>query len=402
MQIKMKVLSVFLLIIFFGCATKKSQIHKLDDLFVNSSDLTRKIQSLIDTAAVAGLSVAIFNNNKVCYKRSFGYSNLDRKDTLTNKSVFYGASFSKAIFGYLVTLLVDEGIIDLDKPLQDYLDQPLPEFDFKKEWKSYTALQNDKRYEKITARMCLSHTTGFPNWRWMTKENDFFREGKIRFLIDPGSRYSYSGEGIQLLQFVVEQITNKGLEELAQEKIFQPLQMDMTSYIWRKRFENHYCNGHTNLGAIIPKDKEDEANAAGSIETTLEDYAKFIEHILKLSDRQSEITNLLFNPNVRIKSKTQFGFQAWQDTNENDAIALSYGLGWGLLMSPYGTGAFKEGHGEGFQHYSIIFPDKNTGIIILSNSDNAESIFKELLNITIGDTFTPWKWERYIPYNYQQ
>ncbi len=376
-------------------------IKKLNDSQVSKSELTTKIQSLMDSADVTGVSVTIFNDNKIDYQKSFGYANLEKKDSLTNKTVFYAASFSKAVFGYLVAQLADEGIIDLDKPLQDYLEKALPDFEFEKEWKGYKNLKNDKRYKNITARMCLSHTTGFPNWRWMTKDNDFFPEGKIRFLIDPGTRYYYSGEGIKLLQFVIEQITNKGLEELAQERIFKPLQMDMTSYVWQERFENQYCNGHTAKGEIIPKDTEDEANAAGSMETTSEDYSKFIEHILKQTDKKSNITNLLFNPNVRITSKTQFGYQAWEDTNENDSIELAYGLGWGLLKSPYGKGAFKEGHSEGFQHYSIIFPEKKTGIIILSNSDNAESIFKELLEITIGDTFTPWKWEGYIPYNYE-
>jgi hypothetical protein len=87
------------------------------------------------------------------------------------------------------------------------------------------------------------------------------------------------------------------------------------------------------------------------------------------------------------------------DTSANDAIDLSYGLGWGLLRSPYGIGAFKEGHGDGFQHYSIIFPDAGKGIIIMSNSDNAESIFRELLESAIKDIYTPWQWQNYIPYN---
>ena len=121
--------------------------------------------------------------------------------------------------------------------------------------------------------------------------------------------------------------------------------------------------------------------------------------MLKQANEKLNVTNLLFKPTVRIKSKTQFGYKAWEDTDENDSIELSYGLGWGLLKSSYGYGAFKEGHGEGFQHYSIIFPENQIGIVILSNSDNAESIFKELLEISIGDTYTPWKWERYIPYN---
>jgi len=394
--------SLLIVTFLFGCTANEPKLKKLDGSQVSKPELTTKIQLLIDSANVTGLSITVFNDDQVEYQKSFGYANFDKKDSLTNKTVFYSASFSKAVFGYLIAQLATEGIIDLDKPLQDYLEEPLPDYEFKKEWRGYKDLMNDNRYENITARMCLSHTTGFPNWRWMTKENDFFPEGKIRFLIDPGTRYYYSGEGIYLLQFVIEEITNKGLEELAQERIFKPLNMDMTSYVWRKKFENQFCNGHTSEEEVIPKDKEDEANAAGSMDTTLEDYSKFIEHILKQTDQKSKITNLLLKPNIRIKSKTQFGFQAWKDTDENDLIELSYGLGWGLLKSPYGKGAFKEGHGEGFQHYSIIFPEKNIGIIILSNSDNAESIFKELLDITIGDTFTPWKWERYVPYNYEQ
>jgi len=194
-----KLLATLLISILFGCSSQEPQIKKLDGSHVSKSKLTSKIQSLIDSASVTGISIAIFNDNKITYQKSFGYAHLEKKDSLSNKNVFYGASFSKAVFGYLVAQLVDEGIIDLDKPLQDYLDKPLPDFAFEKEWKGYKNLKNDKRYESITARMCLSHTTGFPNWRWMTKNNDFFREGKIRFLIEPGTRYNYSGEGIKLL-----------------------------------------------------------------------------------------------------------------------------------------------------------------------------------------------------------
>jgi CubicO group peptidase (beta-lactamase class C family) len=377
-------------------------INRIDGSKISVDSLNTRIDYLIEAANVAGVAVAIFNDGQLKYQHSFGYANLHKKILLSNKHVFYGASFSKAVFGYLVALLVVEGVIDLDTPLQSYLDRPLPEYEFEKEWRGYKNLKNDKRYETITARMCMNHTTGFPNWRWNTKENDFFPEGKIRFLVDPGSRYVYSGEGMQLLQFVIEQVTKKDLEHLAREKVFQPLNMNMTDYLWSEKFENKYCNGHTSKGEVIPKDISDEANAAGSMETTLEDYSKFVAHVLKLAGENSAITNLLFTPSVRIRSKTQFGYQGWQNTSENDSIALSYGLGWGILQSPYGKGVFKEGHGEGFQHYSILFPKKGTAVIILSNSDNAESIFKELLAISIGDSFTPWRWEGYIPYTLKE
>ena len=397
----MKPFFYLLCCILFFASPKESRIERIDGSEINASELSDKIQSLVDSAHVTGMAISIFNSNEVVYQKAFGYANLEKKEVLETSNVFYGASFSKAVFGYLIAGLVQEGTLDLDTPLQQYLDKPIPELEFEKEWRGFKNLADDKRYEDITARMCLSHTTGFPNWRWISRTNEFTPEGDIHFYFDPGTDYSYSGEGIRLLQVVVEHITGRGLEELAREKMFDPLDMNMTSYVWQDRFENEHCLGHTTEQKVIPKDTEDEAGAAGSMETTLEDYSKFVRHLLTLASQDSEIINMMFEPAIRIKSKAQFGPLSLEKSDENDDIELSYGLGWGLLQSPYGLGAFKEGHGEGFQHYSIVFPEKETAIIILSNSDNAESIFKELLEITIADVYTPWKWENYIPYNYK-
>jgi hypothetical protein len=69
-----------------------------------------------------------------------------------------------------------------------------------------------------------------------------------------------------------------------------------------------------------------------------------------------------------------------------------------LFFTPYGKAYFKEGHDDGVQNYCVSFDAAKTAIVIMTNSDNGESIFKELLATLIGDTFTPWKWERYLPY----
>ena len=103
-------------------------------------------------------------------------------------------------------------------------------------------------------------------------------------------------------------------------------------------------------------------------------------------------------PTRFIRSRSHSGRRE-KETTLYDGIQLSYGLGWGLLKTPYGIGAFKEGHGDGFQHYSIVFPEAKKGILIMTNSDNGESIFKALLEIGIGDIYTPWEWEGYIPYS---
>lgn len=398
----MRTLNLLTLLILVGCSDTPT-IQKIDSSEIEKEQLTLKVRSLMESANVNGLAVSILNNSESVYKESFGYRNWSTKDTLNNNSIFYGASLSKAVFAVLVMQLVEEGEINLDTPLQDYLKKPLTEYEFKRDWKGYSDLKEDKRYERITARMCLSHTTGFPNWRFLTKSG-FNINGKLHFLYDPGTHYSYSGEGFSLLQFVVEELTRKGLEEIAQERIFKPLVMKRTSYIYvlRDKFKNQYVYGNDKNQKAIPFDEANEAGAAGSLSTSLEDYSKFIEAVMKQELINKESFDEMFKEQISINSKQQFGPNALVVTNENKDVNLSYGLGWGLLESPFGYGAFKEGHAEGFQHYSIIFPDQQIGIIILSNSDNGESIFKELLESSIGDIYTPWRWENYIPYNQNQ
>ena len=376
----------------------KSKILRLDSTEITVSDLESKIRTLMNEAKVTGLAISILNNNHIIYKNAFGYANYDRKTSMMINHSFYGASLSKAVFGYLVAILADEGVIDLDKPLQQYLEFPLYELKQGDRRRGFSDLKDDKRYEKITARMCMSHTTGLQNWRWIPRPNDPENDKKLKIYFEPGTQYYYSGEGMMLLQYVIENITKRNYNDLVNEKVLKPLKMNNTSYLWQERFEDKYCNGHTSAQRVIIKDKREEVGAAGSMETNLIDYSLFVKHILELHRDSSSVTKKLFNPNFRIRSKAQFGPLSLQESDENDAIQLNYGLGWGLLYTPYGMGAFKEGHGEGFQHYTIIFPKTGTGIVMMSNSDNAEGIFKELLEISIGDTFTPWRWENYIPY----
>lgn len=379
----------------YGSTFAQSQsITKLDNSRISFSALDKKIQDLMNAANVQGLAVTVFNNNEPVYKKAFGYKRIDTKAPLTTTTNIYGASFSKSVFAVLVMKLVEEGVLDLDKPLQDYLTKPIYEYVPTKKWHdNYSDLKNDSLYKKITARMCLDHTTGFPNWRW------FEEDRKLRIHFIPGTKYHYSGEGLVYLQVVLEYMLGRSLESLMKEKIFTPLDMKRSSYVWQPAFENDYCLGHQPTGDLYEKDKDNDARSASTLETTLDDYTLFTRAVLKNTILKPSTTKEMFSPQIRLRSLQQFGPLSRIDSTTNDGIQLSYGLGWGLLKSPYGPGAFKEGHGDGFQHYSIIFPEKGTGIIIMSNSDNAESIFKELLETAIGDRFTPWYWENYIPYN---
>lgn len=141
-------------------------------------------------ANVSGIAVSIFNENTQVFSKTFGLANVQNGEVFTDNSVMYAASFAKTVFAYIAMQFVQEKVIDLDKPLYQFLDKPLPEYKIKGWNRGHQDLKNDEQYIKITARMCLNHTTGFPNWRW------FEADKKLKIKFEPGSRYSYSGEGI--------------------------------------------------------------------------------------------------------------------------------------------------------------------------------------------------------------
>jgi serine-type D-Ala-D-Ala carboxypeptidase/endopeptidase len=282
--------------------------------------------------------------------------------------------------------LVEQGVLDLDKPLQDYVSEPLWQNRGASWHEDLRDLRTDPRYRRITARMSMSHTTGLPGWRW------FEPDRKLRIHFEPGERFSSSGEGMTLLQIVIEKVTGKPLERLMQEHVFGPYGMAMSSYTWQPRFEADYAVGHASDGTVHPKDKDNAARAPSTLETTTDDYARFMTAVLRGEGLSQASWNEIFRPQVRIRSRTQFGPGASETTSAYDPIELSYGLGWGLQRTPHGWGAFKEGHGDGFQHYSIVYPARKLGVLLMSNSDNAERIFGHLLRLTIADTSTPLAW----------
>ncbi|SFF21809.1 Beta-lactamase [Pedobacter antarcticus] len=188
-EIAGKLRAVTLLISLFRVSPSMIQgqsVKRIDGTSVNTDSIRRHVIFLMGQAKVKGLEMAIFNSDKLIYKEAFGTAN-DSGAKLHSSMSIYGASLSKTVFAVLVMKLVEEGIIDLDKPLQDYLPKPIYEYPQKTKWQdNYNDLRTDTLYRKITARMCLDHTTGFPNWRWDNPDQ------KLKIASVPGSRYSYS------------------------------------------------------------------------------------------------------------------------------------------------------------------------------------------------------------------
>jgi len=386
---------VYLSLIFIkiGCFGQTITVTKLDGSKISSGRIDSIVTSLMDSANVPGLNLSIINNNQVKYIKSYGLKDLKTSAAQDTATVFPSCSFSKAVFAYLVMKLVDRQILDLDIPIEKYLEKPLPEYE------RYVGLKNDDRWKMITSRMLLSHTAGFPNWKFLNPRGN----NQVEIFFTPGSRYAYSGEGIYLLQLVVETKTKRKLDDLAKELVFIPLNMRRTGFAWRPDFEDNYSFGYSKEGKQFGRGKpgEKSADAAGSMETTIADYSRFIVAVMNGKGLSAKAKKEMLSYQIRIYSEQQFPSLNESKTTENNKIKLGYGLGWGLFICKFGKAFFKEGHDEGWQHHNVNFPDKKTSIIIMTNSNNGESIFKELLGKLIGDTCTPWKWENYYPYNYK-
>ena len=190
------------------------------------SRLENEVPGLMKQGGVPGMSIALIRDGKTVWLHGFGVKDKKTQEPVRTDTVFEAASLSKPVFTYGVLKLVDQGKLDLDIPLSSYLPKP------------YVP---DERVGKITARLVLSHRTGFPNWRGS--------DGLLPIYFSPGERFSYSGEGYIYLQRVVEQITGKTLDVYMDEVVFRPLGMTNSSYVWRPSFDSLTATGYDSKGA---------------------------------------------------------------------------------------------------------------------------------------------------------
>jgi len=360
-------------------------VTRLDGRKLSPRQVDAVVHRSMEAAHVTGVGIAIWDGGKVLYLEAYGVRDASKRLPLTPDSVMTAASLTKATFATMVMQLVHEHVIELDKPVYEYLPKPLPEYD------AYKDLADDPRYRQITMRMLLDHTSGFPNWRWLVDDK------KLKIYFTPGSRFAYSGEGIDLAQLIVETVTKQSISELMKERIFKPLGMTRTSMVSEEQFEDNHANRFDEQEHALGLEQRHRGDAAGSMQTTLRDYARFVQAVLESSILDKKDRETMLKPQIKIFSKHEFPTLSSETTTENRTIHLSYGLGWGLYWTPFGKAFFKEGHDAGWRHYVVCFDQPRTGMLIMTNSSNGEDIYSRLLEKLLGDTFTPLEWEGFKP-----
>ena len=341
------------------------------------ADFEPFINKLLKDTKTPGLSLAIIKNGEVTFNKGFGVKNTSTNDPVDTNTTFEAASVSKTVFAYAVMQLCQKKEMDLDTPLSQYY----PEL----------FANSDPRFQIITARHVLSHTTGLPNWRQP--------EEPFAFNFDPGKDYRYSGEGYYLLQTVLTHLKGKtypdqcgnyemdvkvcatDIADYMNENILTPMQMTSSHYIWSEQRAKNSSSAYGDDGRLIDRGHQGAMAmaryaSAGGLLTNAKDYSKFLISLFEGPPTRgapagedndpfrlnaASISTML-TPQIKLKPEQQFdGCTAWA-------------LGWGIQERPEGNLIIHSGGNPGFRSLVMGCIEKRSGFAAFTNSDNGGKV----------------------------
>ena len=356
--------------------------------------IDQRVKSIMASTHANGMAVAVIDHGKVSYVQAYGIRNA-KGDPLNTDTIMYGASLTKTVFAYTVMQLVDEGKIKLDTPIKDDLDKPLPSYGpdpvFPDKYGPYKDLADDPRWEKITPRMCLTHSTGFSNF-WFIEPDQ-----KLHIHFDPGTHFSYSGEGLILLQFAIEH--GRAAQGLGLDlgdftaNDFRKLGMTRTSLVFLNGADTNVADGWNDKGEPQPHNQRKKVRVAGSMNTTINDFARFTAALVRGDGLSAASRAEMTRPSLHIGTAGLFPIFAPDLPAEQQRKDLAAGLGVVVFDGPQGHGFYKGGHDGQTANTMMCLEKSQRCAVILSNDVRAEAGYADLVKFILGNTSVPYDWE---------
>lgn len=295
-----------------------------------------------------GLAVLIVKDGKVLLKKGYGLANLEFNVPITPATVFDIASVSKQFTGFAISTLIQEGKISPDDDIHKYLPD-VPQFG-----------------KAITIRHLIHHTSGLRDWpatlhaagwRW---DESFSYEDIMRMVnqqreldFEPGSQYSYSNTGYNLLAAVVAKVSGKTFPEWLDEHIFKPLNMHASqapasySKVIKYQASSYDANGND----YYKSNDALTAYGSSSIFTTAEDLSEWVIHFQQALDRKDPVYVRMLETG-ELSNKQKIGYAYGLSVNNNNGVVnFSHDGGW-----------------AGFRTTISNYPDQKLSIILLSNT----------------------------------
>jgi len=323
--------------------------------------LEKMIPPLMAEHRVPGVSLAVLSAGEISASRGFGVLEAGRPEPVTAATMFEAASLGKPVFAYAVMKLVEKGMLDLDRPLLE-----IDPGAFAPVLPGMTAAAGDRsdpRLREITPRMILSHQSGLPNWSF----------GKaLGFVQDPGTGFSYSGEGYVYLQAVVEKIAHDPIDTFMKKRLLAPLAMRSSDYVWNDGIGKLLASGHDRDGAPMALRRYEEPSVASSLYTSAPEYAGFLMAMLDpiagdLVHLDAATTGMMLSPQVAAGDE------------------LSWGLGWGLERTRKGLHFWHWGDNEVYKNFVMANPETGSGVVVLTNAAGGLKLCAAVVREAMGE-----------------
>ncbi|MDH5824995.1 serine hydrolase [Luteimonas sp. RD2P54] len=348
---------------------------------VDAAALDAAFAALVRRNAINTAGVAVIRDGRVAWTGYYGEQSPGVPASET--TLFNVASITKVFTAETVLRLADAGLLPLDEPMAAHWVDP--------------DIADDPRHGLLTPRMALSHTTGFPNWRFLTPD------GKLAFQHEPGTAYGYSGEGYEYVARYAANRLGTDFGELVSEHLLAPLGIADAAYVIRKdsfdrlaqardaegRFHGHYCrpNGWCR--------EPGSYSAADDMAITVVDLARFL---VAAGDGEGYGASMRAE---RERVHVALGDQAVVDCAEAAPEACpreqGYGLGWQVL--DYGDDTLLSHGGSDWSELALayIHTRSGDGVVILFNAPGRHGLaaMPEALALVDPDSPLRGKYERW-------
>ncbi len=299
--------------------------------------------------SIPGLAVAVARDGRIIWSEGFGWADLEQRVPVTPATEFRIGSISKSLTSSAVGLLVEEGKLDLDAPVQRYV----PSFPVKR-W-------------PITTRLVAGHLAGIRHYRGnefllyrrydsVLQSLDIFKDDSLLF--QPGTRFSYSSYGWNLISAVIEAASGDNYLHFMQTRVFEPLHLAHTRPDWLDSIVPHRTRYYARAGGTwvnAPAVDNSYKWAGGGFLSTAEDLATYGSALLQPGFLRAETLRLLFT-----------------SQRTTDGRESGYGIGWFIGKEGGGQPVYYHGGGSvGGTSDLVLFPSERLVIAIVTNMTDA-------------------------------
>jgi CubicO group peptidase (beta-lactamase class C family) len=306
---------------------------------------------------VPSAAVAYIEDRKVAWTAVYGEQSPGVPATA--KTLYNMASLTKPVTAETVLRLASAGKLSLNESMSPFWLDP--------------DIKDDPRSKLLTPRLCLSHQTGFPNWRGKTG-------GVLKIQWDPGTQTGYSGEGFNYVGRFTEKKLGEPFDLLAQEMVFDPIGMKDTSYTAKDWHAGRLAVPH---GPKREKPVDDVArvwNGADLLRTTIQDYAKFVVSIMHDEGLTKEIAvERATLTRDRMKPEDLKNVCNTAGEPGHCLVTAGMGLGWEVETVNGEKILDHDGSDWGVKTFVMFVPSRGIGVVVFTNGENGEAVIKKVV-----------------------